>query len=52
MADGLHLSGWCSPTDQYHKGCTSKTCECPNHKKKIRKVRPKKKEIADERTKD
>lgn len=24
------LSGWCSPTDQYHKDCKSSTCECSN----------------------
>lgn len=24
------LSGWCSPTDQYHTGCRRwETCECP-----------------------
>lgn len=25
------LSGWCSPTDQYHDGCLSASCECPRH---------------------
>ena len=24
------LSGWCSPTDQYHDGCRV-PCECPGH---------------------
>jgi hypothetical protein len=30
-SEALRLSGWCSPTDQYHDGCRSPRCECPRH---------------------